>query len=70
MIEGLSHMMGYEITIERGRAVQSNFHDNIRGGTPDAGSTPEIDVHFLKTKITTPAWIGRAHTSAGSTGSV
>lgn len=47
VIDGLSQLMSYEITIERGRAVETNYHQFSPVRLPEA--PPEIEVHFLKT---------------------
>ncbi|MBI4264702.1 MAG: xanthine dehydrogenase family protein molybdopterin-binding subunit [Acidobacteria bacterium] len=47
VIEGLSHLMGWAITIDRGRAVESNFHQYQPVRMSQAPSA--IEVHFRAT---------------------
>ncbi len=47
VIDGLSELMAQEITLEKGRVVQSNYnnHPLLR-----LSKTPQIDVHFVKSE--------------------
>lgn len=46
VLDGISHALGQEITIERGRAVQSNYHNYPLLRFSQA---PPVEVHFLRT---------------------
>ena len=46
VLDGIAQALGQEITIDRGRAVQSNFHDFPLLRLTQA--SPEIEVHFLR----------------------
>jgi len=47
VIDGLSELMAQEITLDKGRVVQTNYHQHqlLR-----FSKTPAIDVHFVKTE--------------------
>jgi len=47
VIDGLSELMAQEITLKRGRVMQTNFHHHPMVRLSQA--PPQIEVHFLKT---------------------
>jgi isoquinoline 1-oxidoreductase beta subunit len=47
VIEAMSHLMNWEITIDRGRVVQSNFHQYQPTRMPHAPAV--IEAHFVET---------------------
>jgi isoquinoline 1-oxidoreductase beta subunit len=46
VVEGMSHLMGWEISIQGGKAVQGNFHQYP---TVRIAQAPDVDVHFVVT---------------------
>ncbi len=55
VIDGLSELMSQEITIDKGRVVQTNY--NQHGMMRLAQAPPEIEIHYLKSTFT-PTGIG------------
>jgi isoquinoline 1-oxidoreductase subunit beta len=46
IVDGMSELMGQEITVDRGRVQQTNFHQHTM--VRMAQAPPEIEIHFLK----------------------
>jgi isoquinoline 1-oxidoreductase subunit beta len=55
VIDGISELMHQEITVDKGRVVQSNYDKH--GMVRLAQAPPEIDIHYLKTTFN-PTGIG------------
>jgi len=49
VIDGMSELMGQEITVDKGRVVQTNFHQHTMVRLTQA--PPEIQIDFLKTNF-------------------
>jgi len=55
IIDGLSELMDQQITVEKGRVVETNYHQHKMVRLTQA--PPEIEVHYLKTN-NTPTGLG------------
>jgi len=55
IVDGLSELMNQEITIEKGRVVQTNYNQHTMVRLAQA--PPQIEVHFLKTRFS-PTGLG------------
>ncbi|MDQ1472389.1 MAG: isoquinoline 1-oxidoreductase subunit beta [Bryobacterales bacterium] len=55
VVDGLSEMMSQEITVEKGRVVQTNYHQH--GMMRMAQTPPDIEIHYLKSTFS-PTGIG------------
>jgi isoquinoline 1-oxidoreductase beta subunit len=55
IIDGLSELMDQEITVEKGRVVETNYHQHKMVRLTQA--PPQIEVHYIKTD-NTPTGLG------------